>query len=82
MKKIYWVISGEGEVGTWERHEATADGIRKILTRERCGGDRWARAYANLRLTKFGDVAGDDVETDEEGFVTNEARSDVEVRNA
>ena len=40
-----WIIwSGEGEVGTSEIRQATDIGIRRILTRERCNGDRWAWA--------------------------------------
>ena len=40
-----WVIwSGEGEVGTKEVKLATEIGIKRILTAERCGGDRWAYA--------------------------------------
>jgi hypothetical protein len=40
-----WIIwSGEGEVGTSEIKKATDNGIKRILTRERCGGDRWAYA--------------------------------------
>ena len=40
-----WIIwSGEGEVGTSEIKKATDLGIKRILTRERCNGDRWAYA--------------------------------------
>lgn len=43
--KIKWVIwSGEGERGTKEIKHATQQGIKRILTNERCGGDRWAYA--------------------------------------
>lgn len=43
-KKRYAVCSGEGEQGTIEIKTATERGIKRILTAERCGGDRWARA--------------------------------------
>lgn len=45
IEKIKWVIwSGEGERGTKEIKLATETGIKRILTKERCGGDRWAYA--------------------------------------
>ena len=45
MTKIKWVVwSGEGECGTKEIKTATLRGIKRILTAERCGGDRWAWA--------------------------------------
>lgn len=39
------IVSGEGESGTREEYtgKRTARAIRARLTRERCGGDRWAR---------------------------------------
>ena len=44
-KKQYAVCSGEGEgQGTIETRYTTERGIKHILTAERCGGDRWARA--------------------------------------
>ena len=43
--KIKWVIwSGEGECGSKEIKTATLQGIKRILTQERCGGDRFAHA--------------------------------------
>jgi hypothetical protein len=38
------IISGEGEVGTVEMYRGarTARAVKARLTRERCGGDRWA----------------------------------------
>jgi hypothetical protein len=41
---VIW--SGEGEVGTYERHTGrpTWRAIARRLARERCGGDRWAIA--------------------------------------
>ena len=61
-KKTYWVISGEGERGTLERVVTTERGIKLRLTRERCGGDRWAHAYGDVRETESGFV-GIDIET-------------------
>ena len=39
------IVSGEGEHGTEEDYdgEQTVAAIRERLTREMCGGDRWAR---------------------------------------
>ena len=43
--KVKWVIwSGEGEIGSRTIKTATLIGIKRILTKERCGGDRWAYA--------------------------------------
>ena len=45
MKQIKWAIwSGEGEIGTKAIKVATTIGIKRILTKERCNGDRWAYA--------------------------------------
>ena len=61
-KKTYWVISGEGERGTWERVATTERGIKLRLMRERCGGDRWAHAYGDVLETDSG-LVGIDIET-------------------
>ena len=66
--KVYWIKSGEGECGTCSRKVATERGIFCILSRERCGGDRWARAFGDIFNTEHG-KAGYDVETGEIGFV-------------
>ena len=41
------IQSGEGEIGTFESYHGarTLRAIRARLTRERCNGDRWARAW-------------------------------------
>jgi hypothetical protein len=45
MTKIKWTVwSGEGERGSKEIKTATLKGIKRILTIERCGGDRFAHA--------------------------------------
>ena len=38
------IISGEGELGTVEAYigARTARAVKSRLTKERCGGDRWA----------------------------------------
>ena len=38
------IVSGEGEQGTREDYDGprTIAAIRKVLKKERCGGDRWA----------------------------------------
>ena len=50
-KKTYWILSGEGEIGTWEKHVATLTGIKRIATKERCGGDRWAQIWEEIPET-------------------------------
>ena len=51
-KKTYWILSGEGEIGTWEKHVATLTGIKRIATKERCGGDRWAQIWEEIPETE------------------------------
>lgn len=43
------VVSGEGETGSIEPYtgKRTVRAIKARLTRERCGGDRWARVDTN-----------------------------------
>lgn len=67
-KNVYLIKSGEGECGTLERKVATERGIFRILSRERCGGDRWAHAYREIRQTETG-LIGYDVETGEQEFI-------------
>jgi len=62
-KRHYAVVSGEGEgAGSWRVVVATDRGIKRILTRERCDGARWARAY--YKPVGVGDV-GINAETGE-----------------
>ncbi|MGD9938604.1 MAG: hypothetical protein AB7T74_02260 [Clostridia bacterium] len=44
------IFSGEGDQGAWERYfgSRTEKSIRSKLSRERCGGDRWASAWIEL----------------------------------
>jgi len=43
--RIKWVVwSGEGAHGSKECRYATELGIKRILTKEKCHGDRWAFA--------------------------------------
>lgn len=62
------IISGEGEVGTIEAYTGrdTPRAIRSRLTREQCGGDRWARAYRLDHVTDdyrgtYCEIDGDDM---------------------
>ena len=57
-KREYMVLSGEGTgEGTWARTNPMTDiGIKRRLTRERCGGDRWARAFYRFASTLWYDV--------------------------
>ena len=75
--RIYWLVSGEGDNGTWDRVETTPRGIKMRLTRERCGGDRWARAYELPYETADGCVAGYDVEDGLPSTLPEEARADI-----
>ena len=48
-KTTYIIISGEGcGEGTSRKVSATDREIKRILVKERCGGDRWARAFYRL----------------------------------
>ena len=44
-RKPLEIVSGEGETGTPEEYTGpkSVRAIKARLTRERCGGDRWAR---------------------------------------
>ncbi len=50
------IVSGEGEQGTIRTYtgKMTVRALRARLTRETCGGDRWARAevWRNGELTQ------------------------------
>lgn len=45
-KEIYLILSGEGGLGFWSKTKPlTETGLKQRLTKERCEGDRFARAY-------------------------------------
>lgn len=56
------IVSGEGEVGTVEVYTGTRTdrAIKMRLTRERCHGDRWARAMIYMHTTDDGADVGMD----------------------
>lgn len=56
------IVSGEGEEGTVEVYagKRTARAIKMRLTRERCGGDRWARAVIYMHTADDGEDVGMD----------------------
>jgi hypothetical protein len=60
------IISGEGEIGTVERYSGKRSerAIKLRLSRERCNGDRWARAVQYSHENEHGKV-GIDLETGE-----------------
>lgn len=65
-RKTYWIASGEGERGKWNKHIVTLAGAKRIATRERCGGDRWARIYEEIPETETTrayiiEIDGDDI---------------------
>ena len=67
-KQYYVIWSGEGEQASKrELKHVTEQGIKRILTRERCSGDRWAKAF----VPAYG-VSGTGVDIE-----TGEARPDV-----
>lgn len=80
-RRPYWLLSGEGELGTWERVVTTPLGIKQRLTRERFHGDRWAYACEYPYETNDGSVAGFDVEDGGPRFLPNDARADVVTRH-
>ena len=60
------IVSGEGDVGTSKTYNGkrTIRAIKMRLTKERCGGDRWAKVMVFMHSNDFGDVFVD-VETGE-----------------
>ena len=52
------ITSGEGEQGTSEVYtgKRTVRAIKMRLTRERCSGDRWARATIYMHTNDYGDA--------------------------
>jgi hypothetical protein len=64
------ITSGEGENGTTEvfAGKRTERAVKLRLTRERCGGDRWARAAVFMREVGDGAAIGMNVETGTEDY--------------
>ena len=60
------IVSGEGAVGASEIYSGkrTIRAIKMRLTKERCGGDRWANARVFSHSNEFGNVFVD-IETGE-----------------
>lgn len=60
MKKPAYIriVSGEGETTTVETYTGalTRRAIKSKLTRERCHGDRWARAEVYSHTNEYGHV--------------------------
>lgn len=52
------IVSGEGEVGSSKTYDGkrTIRAIKMRLTKERCSGDRWARAKVFSHSNDYGDV--------------------------
>ena len=62
-KKQYYILSGEGAIGSWRAVRATATGIKRMLTCERCGGERWAYGYRRGADGVFSDIETGDLRT-------------------
>ena len=42
----YYILSGEGEIGSWIRLTTNSERVaRRTAAQLRCGGDRWARVF-------------------------------------
>ena len=63
--RTYFVLSGEGELGSWDVVTTTEDGIKRRLQEERCGGDRWARAFTDAYEIAEGGFAATEIESGE-----------------
>ena len=52
------IIRGEGEVGTTDKYTGKRSllAIKRRLTKERCHGDRWAKALVYSHSNDYGDV--------------------------
>lgn len=61
------IVSGEGEIGHAELYNGkkTARALKSRLTRERCNGDRWAKAIQYEGINKCDEPFGIDLETGE-----------------
>jgi hypothetical protein len=75
-RKIIAIISGEGEIGTVSRYTGKDSdiAIKSKLTRERCNGDRWAKAVIYSHKNNYGRI-GTDFETGEYVELSSFARS-------
>lgn len=76
-KQVYWLLSGEGVNGSWERVVTTERGIKIRLTKERCGGDRWAIAYTAEYLNNCDQVIGISVCGSDYRTLPDEAAADI-----
>jgi len=58
---VIHIVSGEGEIGTRKiyRGKRTLRAIKMRITRERCGGDRWAGAEVYSHENEWGKVGYD-----------------------
>lgn len=45
VRQPFTIVSGEGENGTIKLLNLTPIGLKRRVTAERCGGDRWCHAY-------------------------------------
>lgn len=59
-KKIL-ILSGEGTQGAFEEYQGTRTerALKSKLTKEKCNGDRWARAFIYSHTNDLGDVYTD-----------------------
>lgn len=74
----YYLLSGEGEIGTWSGpYHTTQRGIRARATRERCHGDRWCSVWILIpeTATQIAHVA--EIDLDYAGYPFTGAMRDV-----
>lgn len=67
--RITVICSGEGEKGQYQIMRLTPLGVKRVLKRERCGGDRWAWAVQGVYKTITGAYAGTDCESGSDKFL-------------
>ena len=68
------IVSGEGNCGTVEIYTGKRSdrAIKMRLTRERCGGDRWARAMIYMHTSADGADVGMDCTDGTVGYFPND----------
>lgn len=76
------ILSGEGDNGSWERYfgARTAKAIRSKLSRERCGGDRWASVWIETGKDDLGNTAYGKLDASFDGIVSQRSVEQDDIR--